>query len=140
MAWSGHYEFGQIAGCTIIVKATPTTTPTPVPTNGPPGPGNPTPTPTPGQDQYNAYGKMTLIKKDGEEYKGSIRYFYNGPLGNHFERSSRGASDDKDPTWDWDIGGPNGHYIIFNDVDGYSGGLQFDMNYGGKKGKVIFRQ
>ena len=133
MMWNGHYAFGQIAGCTINVKAAPT--PTPAPTQRPPA----TPTPTP-EPQYNAHGKMTLFLSDGFEYTGPIRYFYDGPLGNHFERSSRGASSDSDPRWDWDIGGPNGHYKIYNDVNHYSGGLQFEMNNGGNKGKVVFRQ
>ncbi len=79
---------------------------------------------------------MTLIKSDGNEYRGPIKYYYDGPLGNHFERSSRGASSDDDSRWDWDIGGPNGHYRIYS--DSYSGGLQFKMNNRGNKGKVIF--
>ncbi len=136
MMWAGHYVFGQIAGWNINVKPIPTPTPTPtaVPTNKPPV--SPTPTPAP---QYNAHGKMTLIyARWSSRYKGQIRYYYDGPLGNHFERSSRGASSDNDPTWDWDIGGPNGHYRIYNDVDHYSGGFQFDMNNGGSKGRVIF--
>lgn len=137
MTWEGHYAFGQIAGCTINVKTIPTPTPTATPGPGP-GP-NPTPTPTP-IPQYNAHGKMTLIQRSGIEYTGPLRYYYDGPLGRHFERSSRGASSDSDPTWDWDIGGPNGHYSIYNDVDHYSGGLQFDMNNGGNKGRVTFYQ
>jgi hypothetical protein len=83
---------------------------------------------------------MTLIQKSGIEYKGPLRFYYDGPLGRHFERSSRGASDDSSPTWDWDIGGPNGHYKIYNDVDYYLGGIEFEMNDGGNKGKVIFYQ
>jgi hypothetical protein len=137
MTWGGHYAFGQIAGCTINVRAAPTLTPTATPGPGPSKDPTPTPTIMP---QYNAHGKMTLIQSDGEEYTGSIRYYYDGPLGKHFERSSRGASSDNDPTWDWDIGGPNGHYRIYNDVDRYSGEKQFDMNNGGNKGKVIFRK
>ncbi|AFC99408.1 hypothetical protein Mtc_0645 [Methanocella conradii HZ254] len=133
MVWDGHYAFGQVAGCTINVKALPT--PTPAPTQRPPA--SPTPTPEP---QYNAHGKMTLLHINGFEYTGPIRYFYDGPLGKHFKKSSRGASSDNDPRWDWDIGGPNGHYRIYNDVDGYSGELQFEMNNGGNKGKVVFRQ
>lgn len=136
MTWNGHYAYGQIAGCTINVKALPTPTPTPTATPNPIGP-KPTPTPTP-LPQYNAHGKMTLKYYTGEEYRGPLRYYYDGPLGKHFERSSRGASDDNSPTWDWDIGGPNGHYRIYNDVNGYSGGLEFDMNNGGNKGKVVF--
>jgi hypothetical protein len=121
MMWDEHYAFGQIAGANIDVKdkIKITTTPTSL-------------------LQYNAHGKMILRHKNGFEYKGSIRYFYDGPLGKHFERSSRGASSIKDPRWDWDIGGPNGHYRIYNDVDGYAGGLEFDMNYGGSKGIIIF--
>ena len=121
MVWDGHYAFGQIAGATIKVVDTPTI--------------KPTPTPAP---QYNAHGKMVLVYSDGSTFKGPLKYYYNGPLGNHFERSSRGASDDNNPNWDWDIGGPNGYYIIYNDVDGYSGGLQFEMNNGGNKGRVTF--
>jgi len=133
MMWDGHYAFGQIAGCSIDVKAVPTPTPTATPG---PGPGEHiTPTPPPPM-QYNAHGKMTLIHINGFEYTGQIRFFYDGPLGKHFERSSRGASSDSDPRWDWDIGGPNGHYRIYNDVDDYSGELTFDMNNGGNKGKL----
>jgi len=93
MLWSSHYLFGQIAGhtITVMVVPTPTPTPTPVPTSGPPGTVTPTPTPV---AQYNAHGKMTLIFSSGYEYTGQIRYYYDGPLGQHFERSSRGASDD----------------------------------------------
>jgi flagellin-like protein len=140
MMWSNHYLFGQIAGHTITVKAVPTPTPTPTPTPGPTSnpPGQVTPTPTPAT-QYNAHGKMVLKFFNGyPDYMGQLRYYYDGPLGKHFERSSRGATDDSNPTWDWDIGGPNGNYNIYNDVDHYSGGLQFDMNNGGNKGRVIF--
>jgi hypothetical protein len=123
MVWDGHYAFGQIAGANIDVKdkIKVTTTPTPLP-------------------QYNAHGKMILIKDDGWEYKGPIRYFYNGPLGKHFERSSRGSSPHNVFTWDWDIGGPNGLYSIYNDIDHYSGGLEFDMKNGGNKGRIVFRE
>jgi hypothetical protein len=55
MFWDGHYAYGQIAGCTIDVKAMPTPTATPGQ-----GPGTkPTLTPTP-EPQYNAHGKMVL--------------------------------------------------------------------------------
>jgi hypothetical protein len=136
MMWEGHYAFGQIAGCTINVRTIPSPTPTAIPGPGP-GP-NPTATPTP-VPQNNAHGKMILKFTNGyPDYTGPIRYYYDGPLGRHFERSSRGASSDSDPTWDWDIGGPNGHYRIYNDVDHYSGELQFDMNNGGNKGRVTF--
>jgi hypothetical protein len=123
MVWDGHYAFGQIAGATIKVVDTPITKPTPTPAL-----------------QYNAHGKMTLKMSDGWEFKGPVRYYYDGPLGKHFERSSRGSNPDSSPIWDWDIGGPNGHYDIYNDVDHYSGGLQFEMNNGGSKPRVIFRQ
>lgn len=136
MMWEGHYVFGQIASCTIDVKAAATPTPAAIPGPGP-GP-NPTPTPTP-EPQYNVHGKMVLKFYNGApDYTGSLRYYYNGPLGRHFERSSRGASSDSNPTWDWDIGGPNGHYRIYNDVDHYSGELQFEMNNGVNKGRVTF--
>jgi hypothetical protein len=82
---------------------------------------------------------MTLKFSNGApDYTGQIRYYYDGPLGRHFERSSRGSSSDDNPTWDWDIGGPNGHYRIYNDVDGYTGEFQFEMNNGGNKGRVVF--
>lgn len=146
MMWANHYVFGQIAGCTINVKAQPTPTPTPTPSSGGTTTSDTT-TPTPMPMQYNAHGRMILKYLNGApDYTGILRYYYDGPLGNHFDRASRGASDDSYPYWDWDIGGPNGNYRIYNDINNYkvyrNGGFfedyPFDMNNGGNKGRVIF--
>ncbi|WP_254591367.1 hypothetical protein [Methanocella conradii] len=126
MMWDEHYAFGEIAGCTINVKALPT--PTPTPTQRPPA----SPTPEP---QYNAHGKMWLYEPSGNPYDGCIPYYYDGPLVSHVLKASRGAAW-KTESWDWDIGGPNGHYrMYYND---YSNDFNFDMNGGGVKGPVIF--
>ena len=133
MMWANHYVFGQIAGCTINVIAA--VTPTPTPTANPPGPGKPTPTPTAVPDQFNAHGKMWLYLTDGSPYDGCIPYYYDGPLVTHTLRASRGAAWKTD-SWDWDIGGPNGHYRMY--YDNYLNDFNFDMNGGGIIGPVIF--
>ncbi|MCD1294777.1 hypothetical protein CUJ83_07165 [Methanocella sp. CWC-04] len=95
---------------------------------------SPTPTPpAPTPDPYQAYiatGTMTLIQKNGQLHPGCISYVYDGPLCSHYSRASYYES--------WDIGGPNGHYRIYKDQ--CIGELQFEMNYGGPKGSVTFRE
>jgi hypothetical protein len=78
-------------------------------------------------------------------YLGPVRYYYDGPLGNHFERSSSGATVPPTPSHcDWDIGGPNGHYRIYNNNYKVGSNLandyQFNMDNGGYKGQVVFYQ
>jgi hypothetical protein len=141
--WSNHYLFGQIAGCTINVKAVATPTPTPTPTSNPPKPVSPTPTAVP---HYNAHGKMVLYQSNGQPYLGPIGFNYDGPLGNGLQRSSAGASDPNYPYSDWDIGGPSGHYRIYkNGCKVLRGGsevndFQFDLNSYMDVGTVVFKR
>jgi hypothetical protein len=89
---------------------------------------------------------MVLKFRSGiADYLGPVRYYYDGPLGNHFERSSSGATIPQNSGHcDWDIGGPNGHYRIYNNK--YKVGISlandypFDMSNGGYKGQVVFYQ
>lgn len=119
MIREGQNWFGKSNRFMVTVDERPTITPTP-------GPGAT-------MDPYQAYtatGSMVLILHDGEYFNGCISYVYDGPICNHYSRASYY---DK-----WDIGGPNGHYRIYK--DGYIGEKQFDMNNGGNKGLVTFRE
>jgi hypothetical protein len=109
--------FGIEANKTILVALSP-----PSPTPVPPGPT------TEPYVSYSATGTMTLVEHTGKMYTGCIPYYYDGPLCNHYSRASY---------YDiWDIGGPNGHYKVYNEA--YYGQFEFDMNNGGSKGTISF--